>query len=186
MSVAFDTNLLLLLLDPKLPAPTGKDGEPVADQVPERIRFLVAELQRQHEKIIIPTPVLAEVLVRAGAASGEYLNRLGSSAAFKIEPFDIRCAVEVAAMTTKAIKDGNKSGGSTASWQKVKYDRQIVATAKVHQCSMIYTDDADVAALAKASGIQTTGVATLPLPPQDAQLPLPWTVPTDEAPPPTE
>jgi hypothetical protein len=55
MSVLFDTNMLLLLLDPKLPAPTGKDGKPIADRVNDRMNYLVAELQREHEKIIIPT-----------------------------------------------------------------------------------------------------------------------------------
>src|SRR5260370_41536857 len=98
MSVDVDTTMLLLVLDAKLPAPTGKDGNPVADRVNDRIKYLIADLQRQHEKIIIPTPVLAEVLVRAGPIAGtEYLNRLSNSAAFKIEPFDVRCAVEVAA-----------------------------------------------------------------------------------------
>ena len=187
MSVAFDTNLLLLLLDSKLPAPTGKDGKPVAARVSDRINYLVSELQRQNEKIIIPTPVLAEVLVRAGMAGADYLSKLSNSSAFKIEPFDMRCAIEVAAMTAQALKGGNKSGGSTASWQKVKYDRQIVATAKVHQCTMIYTEDGDIPTIAKAAGIPTTGLASLPLPPEDAQLSIPWSVPPDEeAPPPTE
>jgi predicted nucleic acid-binding protein len=187
MTVVLDTNMLLLLLDPKLPAPKDKNGQPVADRVNERISYLVAELQRQHEKIIIPAPVLAEVLVRAGQTAGaEYLSRLSNAAAFRIEPFDARCACEVAAMTTKAIGGGNKSGGSTEPWQKVKYDRQIVATAKVQQCTMIYTDDAGVIAIAKTSGITTTNLAALPLPPEDAQLPLPWSLPADEAPPPAD
>jgi hypothetical protein len=185
MSVTFDTNMLLLLLDPKLPPPTAKDGEPLADHVNERINYLVAELTREHEKIIIPTPVRAEVLVRAGAAGTDYLNRLSNAAAFKIESFDQRCAIEVAAMTASALKDGHKAGGSSAAWQKVKFDRQIAATARVHQCSAIYTDDVNLAVTARAIGIETIGVADLPLPPEDAQLSIPWGLPEDdEAPPP--
>jgi hypothetical protein len=111
---------------------------------------------------------------------------LSNSAAFRIESFDVRAAVEVAAMTTKALRDGHKSGGSTEPWQKVKYDRQIVATAKVHECNKIYTDDDGVVAIAKTIGIPTTGVGTLPLPPEDAQLPLPWGLPSDEDIPPPE
>jgi hypothetical protein len=49
----------------------------------------------------------------------------------------------------------------------------------------IYTDDLGIQTFAKVLNIPTVGVAALPLPPQDAQLPLPWNPPDeDEAPPP--
>lgn len=181
MTVAFDANVLLLLLDPALPPPKDPTaGAPVVD-ANQRITYLVNELQRQHRKIIIPTPALSEVLVRAGKASDDYLTRLSRAAAFKIEPFDIRCAVEVAAMTAAAIAAGDKKSGSSDPWAKIKYDRQIVATARIAQASIIYTDDGGIRTFAGLIGMPTLGISGLPLPPQDAQLALPWSAPQDEA-----
>lgn len=182
MTVLLDANMLLLLLDSKLTGPKDANGQPVP-QVNERMNYLVSELQRQREKIIIPTPALAEVLVRAAAAGGDYLTRLSRSSAFKIEPFDVRAAVEVASMTAEDIARGDKTGGNRAVWQKVKYDRQIVAIARIHQCSTIYTDDLGIRTFAKALNIPTVGVADLQLPSQDAQLMLPWNPTDDDEPP---
>lgn len=113
-------------------------------------------------------PALAVVLVRAGTAGGNYVTQLSRPAAFKIEAFDLQGAVEVAAMTAKGIAKGDKSGGNNAVWQKVKYDRQVVAIAKMHGCTTIYTDDLGIQTFAEALNIPTVGVAALPLPPQDA------------------
>ena len=74
-------------------------------------------------------------------------------------------------------------------WAKVKYDRQIIAIARVAQASAIYSDDKGIQALAKAADIQVIGLADLPLPPETAQgeLPLaPPPAPVQEAPEGTE
>jgi hypothetical protein len=181
VTAVFDANVLLLLLDPLLPPPKDPATGSLVTDANQRITYLVNELQRQHRKIVIPTPALSEVLVRAGAAGDDYLTRLSRAAAFKIEPFDVRCAVEVAAMTAAAIAAGDKKSGSAEPWAKVKYDRQIVATARVVQASIIYTDDGGIRTFAGLIGMSTSGIAGLPLPPQDAQLVLPWNAPQDEA-----
>ena len=104
----------------------------------ERIDHLVKELEQSRIKIIIPTPALSEILVRAGTAGLAYLDRLNTSAAFRIVSFDQRAAVEVAAMTRDAMATGNKRGGAQGTWAKVKFDRQIVAIAKVEGANIIY------------------------------------------------
>jgi hypothetical protein len=174
MSVVFDANMLLLLLDPALPPPRDPRTGGLTVDSNKRITHLVNEIHRRRQKIIIPTPALCEVLVRVGSATNDYLGKLSRTAAFRIEPFDLRCAVEVAAMTASALAVGDKKSGSLAPWAKIKYDRQIVATARVAQATSIYTDDAEIQAFAALIGIPTCGVADLPLPPEDAQLPLPW------------
>jgi hypothetical protein len=80
-------------------------------------------------------------------------------------------------MTRRAISRGNKRGGSSATWAKVKYDRQIVAIAKVCGATTIYSDDEDVEALGKTAKIAVTGLSALPLPPEKAQLSLQLTGP---------
>ena len=111
------------------------------------------------------------MLVNAGReASQQIVEHLQKHAVFRIEPFDTKAAIEVAAMSRSAKKSGKKRGDSTATWAKVKYDRQIVAIAKVAGATTIYSDDGDVATLAKAAGIEVVRLEDLPLPPEDTQL----------------
>lgn len=136
----------------------------------ERVDGLVNDLAKSKTKILIPTPALSEVLIRAGkVAASQYLAVIRKSAHFHIESFDERAAIEVALMTKGAIDRGDKRAGSAETWAKVKFDRQIVAISKVNGASVIYTDDANLAAFAKAQGLRTLGVAELPVPRELAQ-----------------
>ena len=174
--VLFDTNTLLLLLDPTLPTPVDKaTGDRVTD-VGRRINHLVSSLQESRTKIIIPTPALAEVLTRAERAGADYFTKLSRSSAFKIESFEIRAAIELARMTAVAIARGDKREGISATWNEIKFDRQIVAIAKVANVSTIYSDDQNLGTFAKAQGIQVITIGELPLPPEDTQLAFAWDV----------
>jgi hypothetical protein len=77
-------------------------------------------------------------------------------------------------MTRSALATGSKRGESDQPWSKVKFDRQIVAIARVVQATTIYTDDENLAATAKAVGIQSIGLAELTLPAETAQGQLPF------------
>jgi predicted nucleic acid-binding protein len=170
--VVIDATTLLLMLRPGTPVPNGPNGLPI-DQPKERIEYLVQRLNNAKTKIIIPTPALSEALVRAGAvASQQIVDHLQRYSVFSIESFDTRAALEVAAMSREALVKGKKRGASDATWAKVKYDRQIVAIAKVHGATTIYSDDGDIAVLGKRAKIEVVGLADLPLPPQKAQLDL--------------
>lgn len=73
-------------------------------------------------------------------------------------------------MRTKAAIDaGDKRGGQTGEWAKIKYDRQIVAVASVERATTIYSDDDGVRAFATAQGLRVISVRELPLPPIDPQ-----------------
>ena len=167
--VVFDATTLLLLLSPSVPPPRDPATHTSVEHARERIDQLVKELEQNRTKIIIPTPALSEILVRAGSAGPAYLDRLNASAAFRIVSFDQRAAVELAAMTREAITAGDKRGGTQGTWAKVKYDRQIVAIAKVEGADRIYSDDEDVRRLAMPAGIAVIRIADLPLPPEMAQ-----------------
>ena len=180
--VLFDATILLLLLDPSLPAPKDRStGDPVPD-VDRRIRHLVGSLQDSRTRIVIPTPALAEVLTRAERAGADYLTKLTRSSAFKIESFEIRAAVELARMNALAFASGDKRGGLSATWAKIKFDRQIVAIAKVVGVSAIYTDDENLGKTAETQGIRAITTAELPLPAEDAQMTFAWEVPHEEEP----
>jgi hypothetical protein len=145
--VVIDATTLLLMLRPDTPIPDGPNGIPI-DRPKDRIDYLVQQLDKAKTKIIIPTPALSEALVRAGVpASQQIIDQLQRYSVFSIEPFDTRAAVEVATMSREAIAKGKKKGDSGGTWDKVKYDRQIVAIAKVHGATTIYSDDGDIKTL---------------------------------------
>jgi predicted nucleic acid-binding protein len=63
--VAFDASILIYVIDEQAKPPIDPaSGKPV-DRCHERVRHLLESLQQQDSKIVIPTPALAEVLVRA-------------------------------------------------------------------------------------------------------------------------
>lgn len=178
--VVFDATLLLLLLRPNAGRPAAdSSGNPIAG-IQERLNYLIQRLERLRTRIIIPTPALSEVLVHAGAAGPDILETLVRSTVFKVEPFDTKAAVEAALMTKAAIDSGDKKSGLAATWAKVKFDRQIVAIAKVFSVSMIYSDDSDVRALAAAENIPVTSLAELPLPPANPQTEMQLAPPTEQ------
>src|SRR4051812_15732611 len=137
--VVIDATMLMPLLRPNIPVSAGPGGVPI-EKAKERIDYLVKTLEKEKTKIIVPTPVLSEILVRAGAeASDKIVDHLQRFAVFRIEPFDTRAAIEAAAMTRELL-DGRqrKRGTSNATWTKIKFDRQIVAIAKVCGATVIY------------------------------------------------
>jgi predicted nucleic acid-binding protein len=167
--VLFDASILLFVLDKKTPAPLDSTtGKPI-EGAKERIEYLIQKLEEEDNTIVIPTPVLSEILVRAGKAGADYVQKIDRSARFKIAPFDTRAAVEVASMAREAIVKGRKKGDSTATWAKIKYDRQIVAIAIIENVSTIYSDDKDLRTLAQTHHIKTYGLAHLPMPPGNPQ-----------------
>ena len=173
MIVVFDTSVLIYLLDPQTPAPTGKDNQPIRDTA-ARIDHLIDSLKNNRSaQILIPAPTLGETLVRGGNALAHWLEVFKSSSHFKIADFDARAAIEVALMHQDALQRyGHKKGNLAAvSWQKVKYDRQIVAIARVNQADFIYSDDGDIHKLGTTLGLTVLGLSDIPSPPpQDLDL----------------
>ena len=170
--VVIDATTLMLLLRPGTPIPNGPNGLPI-DRPKERIEFLVQQLDKAGTNIVIPTPALSESLVRAGVAgSQELIEKLQKYRVFRIEPFDLRASIEVASMSRDALLSGNKRGKADpkSTWAKIKFDRQIVAIAKVHAVTAIYSDDGDIRTLGEKARIKVVSVADLPLPPQKDQI----------------
>jgi hypothetical protein len=168
--VVFDATTLLVLFAPDASVPMDSNRVPIT-YPKERVDGLLADLVKAKTKILIPTPALSEILVRAGTIAGAaYLTKIRKSAHFVIEPFDERAAVELSLMVKQAIDNGDKKAGSDESWTKVKFDRQIVAIAKVNGASAIYTDDRGLKNFAASYGLKAIGLGELPIPEKLAQI----------------
>jgi hypothetical protein len=155
---AFDSTFLTLLFVPSAPCSI--------DRGRERVDFLIGDIHGRGGQIVIPAPVLSELLIGVGHSRSQILNELTKNPKFIIAPFDIRAAIELAVMTERSTKrsKGNKRGESSSTWAKVKFDRQIVAIAKVYNVTTMYTEDGDVKRIAESEGMTVKTAATLSLP----------------------
>ncbi|WP_157879044.1 PIN domain-containing protein [Pararhodospirillum photometricum] len=169
--VVMDSNILLFFFVSKTGVPRDPVSHAEIDRPWERICYLIQELEKEKTKIVIPTPVLSEVLIRAKQASPEYISRIQKSSIFIIQPFDVIAAIELAEMTRRALDIGDKKSGSNETWAKIKYDRQIIAISKVVRAHTIYSDDKNLAYFAKKENIKVVGLADCPLPPQLSLFP---------------
>ena len=166
----FDSTTLLYLLDPNAKPPTDPDtGQPVT-RAKERVDLLLDTFKARGQTVLIPTPVLSEVLVGADGAGPQYLNILSNTSRFRIAPFDERAAIELAEMTRKARSSGDLRAGTALTRAQLRFDRQILAIARVQNQRHIYTDDGNMAKVAVAEGFTVT--ATRDLSPPSGQSSL--------------
>ena len=150
MAVAFDATILIDLFNPRL------KGDRRA-----KLDYLIQELQKKRTKILIPTPALTELMVRAGKAREEIHQKLSGTSVFQITPFDSRAAMECALLLEEALDAGGKR---QITKSKIKFDWQIVAIAASHDATIIYSDDGDIVRYGKRANLDVIKTDDLPLP----------------------
>ncbi|MBI5615956.1 MAG: type II toxin-antitoxin system VapC family toxin [Gammaproteobacteria bacterium] len=170
--VVFDSTVLILLLYPEAKPPIDPATKAPLTDCKARIEFLISKLSESKTPILIPTPVLSEVLVRTrNEKSDAYFDIMRKSPAFQVEPFDSIAAVELAHLIDEALAS-KKELTAAETWAKVKYDRQIIAVAKTRGCTSIYCGDGNLAAVASKNGMKPIMTWELPLPPVNQQQEL--------------
>ncbi len=169
--VVFDTSTLVLALDPKARPPTDPATNKPVEKCKERVEHLLANLNKSKTPILIPTPVLAEFLVKAGRNKQEYLDKFLGSRNFEVGVFDVRAAIELALLLDPDLQ-GNKKLDDKTTKAKIKFDRQILAIAKARGADRIYTDDEKLAKCAQSNGIAAVMTWEIPLPPLPPNLEL--------------
>lgn len=168
----FDTQFLIYLFDPDANMPNDpKTDGPVADGK-ERIEHLVKKLDQEDERVFIPTPVLSEYLIGARDAGVSRLQLLQNSSVFRFADFDARAAVELATLMREALDRGDKKSGSGQSYQKIKFDHQIVAIARVCGENVIYSGDLSLHSFASQAGLSAVSLWELEPPPRHPQSTL--------------
>src|SRR4051794_6847025 len=96
--VVFDSAFLSLLIWPQAKPPLDPTTNQLVAHCKERIELLVQALQKDKHTILIPTPVLSEVLTIADLSALQYVTIIQKSSVSRIEAFDTRAAIELAQM----------------------------------------------------------------------------------------
>lgn len=176
--VVFDTSFLALAFDKTAGVPIDPATDELLTECQARIDLLLRTLSKAKTRILIPTPVVAEYLVQAGDDRNKRLEELTGSRVFVLASFDIRAAIECA-----GIEDADyarpRAVPPSESKAKVKFDRQIIATAIARGANVIFTGDDKLATRARRSGLEAVMTWELPLPPVDPQLTFSYA--TDDA-----
>ena len=141
MIVVIDSTALAMLICPEAQAPNDPVTGEQTSHAQARVEKFCRQLEENADILMIPTPVLAEVLVRAGPEGSKILESLQGQAFVRVKPFDQAAAIEFAIMTQEAIANGHKGGGHSQPWQRVKFDRQIISIARVSGADKVYSDD---------------------------------------------
>ena len=163
--VVFDANYLIHLFHPNPgDVMNPATGNPV-DHIKEKIEYLVETLVKAQERILVPTPVLAELFSMVPDKAPAYLAVMQNTYRFVLASFDPMAAIEAGLMNARAIRKGDKRSGLAASWTKVKFDRLIVAVAKTQNANRIYSNDEHIRTLAGMESIEVVAVWELADPP---------------------
>src|SRR6202035_3597629 len=93
---AFDSTFLTLLFVPS--------ARCSIDRGRERIDFLISDIHGRGGRIVIPAPVLGELLIGVGHSRSLILHELTKSPKFIIAPFDTRAALELALIAEALTK----------------------------------------------------------------------------------
>jgi predicted nucleic acid-binding protein len=160
VAVVFDASVLIDLFNKKL---TGDRRV--------RLDHLVASLRKQQTPVLIPTPALAEFLVKADKAREAYLQKITSSTAFSLAPFDQRAAIECALMLEEAW---SRAQQRKVHHTKFKFDWQIVSIAASRNATAIYSDDLDISNAANRVRIPVYRTDSLPIPASALQRDIPF------------
>ena len=168
--VAFDNTMLSVWLNPKGKVPDGKDGKPV-EFAKERALGLIQQLQKSRSVIVLPTPAVSELLTAIGPDAQQYITVVSRSRLFQVTAFDARCAAELALLNRSVFDIADKKS-KAQPYQKMKFDRQIIAICKVTGVTELYTDDKGISERARLCGITPIGIADVELPASSRQLPL--------------
>lgn len=172
--VVFDTSFLSLAFDTHASPPLDPNtGAPMTDSK-ERVDYLIKNLSAAKARILIPTPVVAEFMVRGGADKERRLEVITTSRVFVVASFDLRAAIECSMIEDSDIATG-KPLDELKGKQKVKFDRQIIAIALAQRAQIIYTGDRDLSQRAKKCGLQSIlswELDPLPKPPVSPQQSL--------------
>ncbi len=166
--LAFDTSIISLaingsgrnLIDPETKKPVERPGE--------RVRYLLSSLAKNKVRILLPAPVVSELLVFSENVMEALFRYLGGEVVLEVAVFDYKAAIETArAMREKKERDGSIGADSSDIRNKIKVDYQIVAIARTQGAEAIYSQDRGLNNHSKHCGLEVRTITDIDLPPPE-------------------
>lgn len=169
--ICVDNNFLVLFIKPEAVPPIDPSTGNLVERVPERIELLKKTWNDAGEVILIPDPVLSEFMMLSDEDPDRvfHLGRFQNSPNYNIKPFDTRAGLELAAMyvkekSTLSARKAKAFLEIADTKTRLKFDRQIVAIARVQGATAVYSDDKGVRAFCETHGVPVISTYELPLP----------------------
>lgn len=172
MRVVLDTNVLLqvignvkpgsILYDPRSTQPIERAGD--------RAEALVERIDTAGGSVLIPAPVLAEVLIGLGPGqSTELVESIRQLSCFEIVSFDEVAAIECAGMITpQELKAALADPSVTKA--KFRFDRQILAIALANNVNEIWTHDKQLFEKAVSLGMTVRSLGDIEPDPEQLEV----------------
>jgi predicted nucleic acid-binding protein len=162
--IVVDANFLVLMFDP--------EAMPHIARGRDRVAHFIDELARSGEDIMIPAPVIAEVVAGRIERTTEIVEELRRHRNFIVQPFDEVIAIETGYLI-RAAADRMPAAERPVGWKvTMKYDAQIAATARVRGARALCTADSGFEQYLGDSNVKVLQVEELPLPPANPQRSL--------------
>ena len=138
------------------------------DTLESRFNALIENLDNDEDEIIIPSPVLAEVLACARTDPETVLSLIDGSVNFRVVQFGRRAAMEFGELfkTLPRLNDEERIVH--------KFDLLIIAIAKLEEADTIYSADRPMKRLSLNQGIDCVDFQSLPRPASPSQGELPY------------
>jgi predicted nucleic acid-binding protein len=137
-----------------------------------RLDNFIERVEKAKSKVVFPMVAVAEFLVGAELAGIEFLNTLEKKSCIYMADFNKAAAYELAQIDRAAIGAGDKKDESEENWQKIKIDRQLVATGKSLGAQLVISNDKGVRNNALRIGMQSMRIQDLELPESAKQMHL--------------
>lgn len=156
--ICFDTNIIIWSVKKTA---SEHDEYRVNDAI-----YLLEKCQANKDKIILPSVAVAEVLSGTPFQFRYTLSQIFEEY-FWVAPFDNQCAQHYSRLwDDRELRRRLKEKG--ASWEKIKFDCMIVATAVAKGAWKIYSTDNDIRLLTSNLSIEYCDLP--PAPPSQPQL----------------
>lgn len=158
----FDTSVLVYFFSTK-----HDSGNDHIQYKKARLENFLAECRKNNHEVLIPTPVLSELLVGVDeAAMPDVIGALKSHQSVQIVSYDETTAIEYALIFPEQLELFKSTG---VSKQVMKFDSMILAMCSRFQVTCLLTGDNSMANKARQKGIQVKRIEDLPVPDEARQ-----------------
>ena len=145
-SIVFDTNMFDELA-------LGSHHKSPFDMKASAMACFIDHIDQTKQRIVVPTPVMAEILSAQGSSAKNYYLDLEKESAFILAPLDEVAAAEAASITRQIRLSNITQGRERNGRQEVKVDIFIIAIALVHGAKVIYSTDPDFKTIVDVAGL---------------------------------